>query len=230
VKKLSDKVIVITGGSLGIGLEVAKQCVAEGAKVVIAARDEGSLKTACSLLDEVSSCERFFYRLDIGNYQEVKSFASWCRDKFGAVYGLVNCAGIYGPIGKTYKVDIAKFAETIQINFLGVVHMCHAFIPLMKSDSRKKSSIIRAAVRQRHFPTILPMRPAKSPPSGLPKTCRLNWQTKDLTSTALPLDSSSRGCIRIPWQPVRMTPQTHSMRTQKNRWVMAAYQRQYPPA
>lgn len=138
MKKLLDKVIVITGGSMGIGLEVAKQCVAEGAKVVVAARDEGSLKTACSLLDEVASCERFFYRLDIGNYQEVKSFASWCGDKFGAVYGLVNCAGIYGPIGKTYKIDIAKFAETIQINFLGVVNMCHAFIPLMKSDSRKK--------------------------------------------------------------------------------------------
>lgn len=131
MKKLSDKVIVITGGSMGIGLEVAKQCVAEGAKVVIAARDEGSLKTACSLLDEVSSCERFSYRLDIGSYQEVKSFASWCGDKFGAVYGLVNCAGIYGPIGKTYKIDIAKFAKTIQINFLGVVHTCHAFIPLM---------------------------------------------------------------------------------------------------
>lgn len=138
MQKLSDRVIVITGGSMGIGLEVAKQCVAEGAKVVIAARDEGSLKTACSLLDEVAFCERFFYRLDIGNYQEVKSFASWCGDKFGAVYGLVNCAGIYGPIGKTYKIDIAKFAETIQINFLGVVNMCHAFIPMMKSDSRKK--------------------------------------------------------------------------------------------
>lgn len=138
MKKLSDKVIVITGGSMGIGLEVAKQCAAEGAKVVIAARDEGNLKTACSLLDEVSSCERFYCRLDIGNYKDVESFAAWCRDKFGAVYGLVNCAGIYGPIGKTYKVDITKFAETIQINFLGTVHMCHAFIPLMKSDSRKK--------------------------------------------------------------------------------------------
>jgi len=123
---------------MGIGLEVAKQCAAEGAKVVIAARDEGNLKTACSLLGEVSSCERFFYRLDIGNYQEVKSFASWCGDNFGAVHGLVNCAGIYGPIGKTYKIDIAKFAETIQINFLGAVYMCHAFIPLMKSDSRNK--------------------------------------------------------------------------------------------
>src|SRR3989339_72008 len=123
---------------MGIGLEVAKQCAVEGAKVVIAARDEGNLKTACSLLDEVSSCERFYCRLDIGNYIDVESFAAWCRDKFGAVYGLVNCAGIYGPIGKTYKVDITKFAETIQINFLGTVHMCHAFIPLMKSDSRKK--------------------------------------------------------------------------------------------
>jgi NAD(P)-dependent dehydrogenase (short-subunit alcohol dehydrogenase family) len=105
------------------------------AKVVIAARDEGNFKKACSMLDEIASCERFFYRLNIGSYPEVKAFASWCGDKFGSIYGLVNCAGIYGPIGKTYTIDIEKFAETIQINFMGVVNMCHAFIPIMKADA-----------------------------------------------------------------------------------------------
>jgi len=135
---LSSKVIVITGGSLGIGLEVAKTCVSEGASVVIAARDRKNLGKAIKKLKDISGNNHFSYSIDVGRYDDVRAFALWCSERFPEIHGLVNCAGVYGPIGKTHKVSMEEFAAAIQINFLGTVFMCHAFIPLLKSASRKK--------------------------------------------------------------------------------------------
>lgn len=136
---LDSKIIIITGGSLGIGLETAKTCASEGAIVVIAARDRKNLKKAIQQLNKISKNKHFSYSVDVGKYNEVKSFASWCLKRFpGGIHGLVNCAGVYGPIGKTHEISMKEFSTAIQINFLGTVYMCHEFIPLLRSVSRKK--------------------------------------------------------------------------------------------
>lgn len=135
---LDAKNVVITGGSLGIGLEVAKKAVSHGARVIIAARNEGDLRKALEDMKSISDNGHQIYKLDVGQYDEVQNFAKWCTDRFGTIDGLVNCAGIYGPIGKFPQIDIRKFDEAIRINFLGTAHMCHAFIPAMKASVRKK--------------------------------------------------------------------------------------------
>jgi len=135
---LDAKNIVITGGSLGIGFEVAKKATIAGARVIIAARNEGDLKKALEVMKNISGNDHQIYKLDVGQCDEVQNFAKWCADRFGTIDGLVNCAGIYGPIGKFPQIDIKKFDEAIRINFLGTAHMCHAFIPVMKASVRKK--------------------------------------------------------------------------------------------
>jgi NAD(P)-dependent dehydrogenase (short-subunit alcohol dehydrogenase family) len=135
---LESKTIVITGGSLGIGFTVAKKCVQEGARVIIAARNENDLKNAISKLKVISNLEHLFYKLDVSNIKQVKDFAYWCEKNNLEINGLVNCAGIYGPIGKTTDIDLEKFAEAIQINFLGTVYMSSIFAPLIKSETKKK--------------------------------------------------------------------------------------------
>jgi len=130
--------VVVTGGSLGIGFEVAKTCAAEGASVVIAARGRADLERAAEQLRQVSKHNPVFYPLDVGKYDQVQAFALWCSERFPEIHGLVNCAGVYGPIGKTHEVSMAEFSSTVQINFLGTVYMCHAFVPLLKSPGRKK--------------------------------------------------------------------------------------------
>lgn len=135
---LDSKIILITGGSIGIGFEIAQKCASAGAKIIIAARDKVNLENALEKLNKISEKEHQMYSIDVGNYNEVHAFSEWCSNEFGVIHGLVNCAGVYGPIGKTYQVDMDKFTEAIRINFLGTVYMCHAFIPLLKSTSRKK--------------------------------------------------------------------------------------------
>ncbi len=135
---LESKTIVVTGGSLGIGLAVAKKCAEEGAKVIIAARNENDLRNAVEEIKKISARGHIYYSLDVSNFNGVKNFAEWCNQNNLQIDGLVNCAGIYGPIGKTTEIDLAKFVEAININFLGTVYMCSIFAPLIKSESRKK--------------------------------------------------------------------------------------------
>ena len=135
---LDSKNVVITGGSLGIGLEIAVKAAVAGARVIIAARNEGDLKRALKKVNNISNSDHHIYQLDVSQCEAVQTFAKWCADRFGAIDGLVNCAGVYGPIGKFSQIDIKKLDETIRINFLGTVYMCHALIPVMKADTRKK--------------------------------------------------------------------------------------------
>jgi 3-oxoacyl-[acyl-carrier protein] reductase len=76
--------------------------------------------------------------LDVSDLDGVRAFAQWIEKRGLFVDGLVNCAGVYGPIGKTSTVDLIDFTNTININFLGTVYMCSVFAPLLKSAARKK--------------------------------------------------------------------------------------------
>lgn len=135
---LDSKVVVITGGSLGIGREIAKKCASEGATVIIAARGEKDLIKTLNELNKIADTPHQFYAVDVGKSEEVKGFAHFCSEQFSEIHGLVNCAGVYGPIGKTTKVNMDEFSAAIQTNFLGTVFMCHAFAHLLRSKTRKK--------------------------------------------------------------------------------------------
>lgn len=135
---LENKKIVITGASQGIGFVVAKKCIAEGADVIIISRNEKELRQAADDLSLVSSRKQQYYQLDVGDLGKVQQFASWLREKKITFEGLVNCAGVYGSIGKTTEVDLAEFTKTIQINLLGTVYMCSCVGRLMQSEKRKK--------------------------------------------------------------------------------------------
>lgn len=138
---LAKRNIVITGGSLGIGLAVAKKCAEEGARVVVAARNEGDLDDAVAELSKISE-GHLRCTLDVSSDASVKAFADFCEKEVGEVHGLVNVAGVYGPIGATPDVDLDAFVQAIQINFLGTVRMCRTFAPRLVADEHGKKKIV----------------------------------------------------------------------------------------
>ena len=138
IKKLQSKKIIITGGSMGIGLAVAKECVLNGAEVIIAARNRIDLEKANYEVNKLSESNHLSYSLDVSDINSVKEFAEWLKSKEIKVDGLVNCAGILGPIGKTTDVDMNEFTEVINVNLLGTVYMCNIFSSLFSKDKYKK--------------------------------------------------------------------------------------------
>lgn len=134
---LDNRKIVITGGSMGIGLAVAKKCADEGARLILVSRHKEDLVKA---VNQIGGSERghSFQCLDVSIPEEVKRCADSILRADGYIDGLVNCAGIYGPIGKTEEIDPAAFVNTISINLLGTFYMCHYFAPLLKKAKRGK--------------------------------------------------------------------------------------------
>jgi 3-oxoacyl-[acyl-carrier protein] reductase len=134
---LENKIIVITGGSLGIGYKVAQRCVEEGAKLILVSRHKKDLERAIESIRGDSQFHRS-YCLDVSKFKKVKEIARIIEGDFGHIDGLVNCAGIYGPIGKLDEIEPMEFAKTININLLGTFYMCHCFLPLLKKATRGK--------------------------------------------------------------------------------------------
>lgn len=130
---LEGKGIAIVGGSLGIGFAIAKKCVEEGAHVILGARTRADLEKAIAELNSIRG-EHHCFTLDVSQVDQVEEFAKYCNT-FG-ISGLVNCAGLLGPIGKTSEIDLASFSKTVQTNFLGTVNMCVSFYRILKP--RKK--------------------------------------------------------------------------------------------
>lgn len=135
---LDSKTIIITGGSVGIGFTIAKKCAGEGAEIIIVARNKNRLEKSMSQLKKISNKKHRFYPLDVSDPSAVYNFADWVRNKDLEISGLVNCAGVYGPIGKTTEVDMGDFTDTIKINLLGTFYMCKTIGPCLESAYRKK--------------------------------------------------------------------------------------------
>ena len=93
MKKLKDKVALITGGTSGIGAETARLFIDEGAKVVISGRsEEKGSKLADILGDNASYCLS-----DITKEEDIQNAISYTTDTFGKLDILFNNAG--GPVG-----------------------------------------------------------------------------------------------------------------------------------
>jgi len=116
--KIAGSTVVITGGASGLGRATAEKLVGSGARVVLLdlATSPGA-QAAASL-----GPNALFAIGDVTSAEDVTAALDAALKRFGAVHGLVNCAGI-GTAEKTFgkrgPADLAKFSRTIQINLIG---------------------------------------------------------------------------------------------------------------
>lgn len=128
--KLRGKIALITGGSRGIGQAIALAFAREGATVVVASRTASELNVTVSQV-EASGAEALAFEADVSCVEDVSRLVDFVLQKFCRIDVLVNCAGIFGPIGPLVKNDAAKWIETININLIGTVLCCKAVLPSM---------------------------------------------------------------------------------------------------
>lgn len=134
---LKNKKIIITGGSMGIGFAVAKKCAEEGAYLILISRHKNDLEKAIKKINR-NNKKHMYFAVDVSQSDKVKELAETIKKDLHFIDGLVNCAGIYGPIGKLDEINPTEFVKTININLLGTFFMCHYCIPLLKKAKRGK--------------------------------------------------------------------------------------------
>lgn len=127
-ESFAGKRVLVTGGSLGIGLAVSRELARRGASVLIAARNGAAIDEALASLNGDGHAG---YRLDVSDV------GAWTAvleeiDRGGQLDGLVAAAGVLGPIGPLDEVDPVQLTETISINLLGTMLALRFAIPRLR--------------------------------------------------------------------------------------------------
>lgn len=127
---LKDKIIFLTGGSTGIGLDCAKAYAAEGAKVVLVARSKDAVIKAAAEL----GAEHLGLPCDVSKDAEVKAAIEATLTRYGKLDAVHNNAGIGTPAKAIHETTDAEWDELFNINLKSVLHTTrHAFAALQVS-------------------------------------------------------------------------------------------------
>jgi NAD(P)-dependent dehydrogenase (short-subunit alcohol dehydrogenase family) len=138
--KLKGKSAIITGGNQGLGLEIARHFVQEGANVAICARDKAKLAAAAANLRAAATAEQriFADACDVASPESVERFTKAAIVELGPLHCLVNNAGVYGPKGPTDEVSFEEWKSAVEINLYGTLLPCRAIMPHLKGQRAGK--------------------------------------------------------------------------------------------
>ena len=137
-KDLQNYVAFITGGSSGLGYEMAKQLASQGAEVIIGARSEAKLEKAKAELSKVGRI--YTVKIDVTDEDSVKKAAEYVSSTFKQINMVVSNAGIGRnapgmediPEGsRFYDIPVASAKAVIETNMLGTFIVSKYFVPLM---------------------------------------------------------------------------------------------------
>jgi NAD(P)-dependent dehydrogenase (short-subunit alcohol dehydrogenase family) len=123
------KVIVIVGGTRGLGLELGRQLSKAGAALAICGKDPLRLAMAESEL-RGPGAEVFAQQCDVTDSVQVSSFAADVLERFGRVDAVVNCAGVL-TVGPALALTEQDYAESIDVMYLGPMRVNLAVLPAM---------------------------------------------------------------------------------------------------
>ncbi|MEK7750658.1 MAG: SDR family oxidoreductase [Acidobacteriota bacterium] len=131
---------MITGANQGLGKAIAQASVREGAHVVLCARGAAPLEAARAELSELGSAEQKILAevADVSHPEDVARLVASALEGLPRLDGLVNNAGVYGPMGLTEEVDWAEWRRAIEINLMGTVLLCRAVLPVFRAQAKGK--------------------------------------------------------------------------------------------
>ena len=126
MKRLKDKVALITGGAAGIGLETARLFLSEGAKVALVDLRESDLSDTAR--DLGNSGDVLTIAADVSSVEDCERYVAQTVEKFGRIDVFFNNAGV--ALGSTVEAMTWEDMDWLMgINFWGVVHGTKAFLP-----------------------------------------------------------------------------------------------------
>ncbi|SBT03898.1 3-hydroxyacyl-CoA dehydrogenase type-2 [Candidatus Accumulibacter aalborgensis] len=120
--QISGSVFVVTGAGSGLGAATASNLVDAGGKVVIADVDAAAGEAQAAQL----GANARFAKTDVTDEASARAAIEMAVNEFGALHGLVNCAGVAPPkkvLGRDGPHDLATFAKVVGINLIGTFNM-----------------------------------------------------------------------------------------------------------
>src|SRR5688572_1237138 len=149
---LKDRTVFITGATSGFGLECAKLCVAQGAKVIITGRREDRLK---ALATELKGAAVHALCFDVRDKAAVEKAIVSLPAGFAKVDILINNAGLALDLSSFENVKMADAEQMVETNILGLMYCTHALLPGMverAKDSTHGGHIVNIGSTAGNYP------------------------------------------------------------------------------
>lgn len=183
---MKNKVFIITGAAMGLGLAAAQELASKGAKLVLVDFNKDALeKAVADLKSEFPEAEIETFVADVSNEEQVKGYVQLAKDKFGRIDGLYNNAGIEGRQASLTEYDLNIFKKVVDINLMGVYYGMRYVIPVMKEQGYGRivnvSSVggIRGVVNQTAYVAT------KHAVSGMTKNAAIEYAKYGILTNAI---------------------------------------------
>jgi len=131
LESLQSKVAIVTGGSRGIGLAIARALAAEGAQVAVTGLSTAHLAAARKTLDGAGPAAVETLQADVRRRDDVTRVVDATAARFGGLDILINNAGV-GVFKEVAEMTGDEWQQVIDTNLSGVFHACRAAIPHMR--------------------------------------------------------------------------------------------------
>jgi NAD(P)-dependent dehydrogenase (short-subunit alcohol dehydrogenase family) len=169
--EFSGRTVVITGGSRGLGLVIARQLAAEGARICLLARDETELDRARAQVEERGAAEVMTIVCDVRRLNDVRTTVAEILHRWMGIDVLINNAGVI-QVGPLEHMTHEDFENAMATHFWGPLYLMQECVPAMRRRSFGRIVNISSIGGQVAVPHLAPYCASKFALAGLSDAVR----------------------------------------------------------
>jgi len=187
VRELKGKVVLITGGSRGLGFAIAMELASLGARLALTSRNYNDLEAAKAGLvatGQIAPENVWVQASDVSLPSQIQEVVTAATAHFGRIDAVVNNAGII-MVGPVESQTLASFQEAMNINFFGALHTTLAVLPQMLARGEGAIVNIASIGGKVAFPHLLPYVASKFALTGWSQGLRAELVAKHIRVTTV---------------------------------------------
>ncbi|HEY5968777.1 MAG TPA: SDR family oxidoreductase [Chitinophagaceae bacterium] len=186
MKNLENKIIIITGAAMGLGLAAAEELASQGANLMLVDYNENGLTEAKNEINKQFPAVKILTVVaDVSKEEAVKNYVDETVKAFSRIDGLYNNAGIEGKQASITEYDVNIFKKVIDINLMGVYYGMRYVIPVMQKQKYGRIVNVASVGGIRGVLNQIPYVASKHAVSGMTKNAALEYGRDGILTNAI---------------------------------------------
>ncbi len=183
---MKNRIIIITGAAMGLGLAAAKELASKGANLTLVDYNKESLENASQeIREQFPELKIITVVADVSNEDAVKNYVDESVNEFGRIDGLYNNAGIEGKQAGMAEYDVSVFKKVIDINLMGVYYGMRYVLPVMQKQNYGRIVNVASVGGIRGVLNQIPYVASKHAVSGMTKNAALEYGRYGILTNAI---------------------------------------------